>query len=643
MLWAGGKNGRLPTLVHGGETMGQVARRWVGIARVRRAPRIFASVALPEAPDVASPPVARPAPGRGPSAPGSLGVSETSPSEPSGVAEPQARPWRPWLIGLLLYLGAATLLLANLAWHPPVFFNWEEYSAWGIFAFLDTPQLAHFAPTDGLMTNSGHSPFVVGPVLLGWHFWGVGSLLGFRLPIALLAATAVPLCWRLGRRLIGGRPALLAAVFLLLSPVYLLYARTATLVGLSLVPALATAWLLLRVLDRPTVARVALLQVAFIANGFGYAPIRFLWLIALAALTLECLLRSGLWRRLAPALLATALTLPAWLWGLAAWEARARGETTRPILKLVLKQYYNGRGEHILVEADRLPALGDLTAYVGRNLADSLRLFFDLGTSSVITDFWNTHGRLQPAVLVLPCLVGLGRVAWCARRSHEARLLLLLFAGFWLPLLLTSQVHVGRLIYVVPLLALFAAAGTIWLIEQLGVLLARLGFPAQRRTVEATGKAGRGLRWSLVGLLLCVVASATWTDYRVDPLVEHLARDVLLMQGRAPALAAAHQAAVLIVNTEEPENEAIIAGGYRLRLERDYRFVDLARPAPRLSSDPADTRPLLLYGGDPGLALDRESLCAATYYAPTDRVPQMTALVAALTCATPPSMVTLPR
>lgn len=642
MLWLGGSACCALTMVGKGEMAGQLEGRWFGTARVQLPARTLGRITFPEVPGAVVAPPEVIAPTEMPSDTPLVPRVERLLLAPT--ASPASPRWQPWLIGLLLYLGAALPLIFNLDWHPPVYFNWEEYSAWGIFNFLDAPTLAHFAPTDGLMTDSGRLPLVVGPVLLGWRIWGTGSLIGMRLPIALLAALTVPLCWRFGRRLVGDGPALLGAVLLALSPVFLLYGRTATVVGLSLLPALATAWLLLRVLDNPTPARIVLLQVALIADGFAYAPIRFLWPIALAALVLEMLLRPALRRSLAVALLVTTVILPTWLWGTAAWVAHTRHETERPAIKLVLKRYYNGRGEQLLASGDHLPPLGAIAAYVGHNAEDSLQLLLDRDTESVITAFWNPHGRLQPRILVLPALLGFACVGWRARRSHEARLLLLLFAGFWLPLLLTSQVHVGRLIYVVPLLALLTAEGATFLASGLIALIARSASIRHGTQRAVTGaRRGTGLRWALAVLLVVVVASNTWTDYQVDPLVEHLARDVLQIQAYSPKLAAAQRAAVLALIPEDPEGEAIVASGYRLRLEESFRFVDLARPVVRAPYDPADPRPPLLYGGDPIAALGQERACAALYFTPTDRAAEITARLEAFHCATLPTLVILPR
>ncbi len=229
------------------------------------------------------------------------------------------------LIPIALYGLAAALLLVKIGGHPPYAYNWENYTAWGMFRYWD--DLAGrddlFTMSDGLMTDSGEGPLMVVPIWFGWKILGVG-IEGLRIPIVLIAALAAPLTWLVGRRTVGPGAAVLGATLLALSPVFLLYGRTATLVGVSLVPALATIYALLRVL-RPERERfgvwigwLAALQVLLVADSYAYAVIRFLWLIALILLAGEVVLRSGLRLRFAAALGVTAVVLPLALLGLGA-------------------------------------------------------------------------------------------------------------------------------------------------------------------------------------------------------------------------------------------------------------------------------------------------------------------------------------
>src|SRR4051812_5663024 len=123
-----------------------------------------------------------------------LAVEPPAPAAPPPASRALAllRRWQPLLTGTVLYLITLPLLLINLASFPPIFYNWEEYTAWSLFRFLAAPSPGQFALNDGLTTDSGRSPFAAGAILLGWRLFG-SNLLGTRLPIALIAALAVPL------------------------------------------------------------------------------------------------------------------------------------------------------------------------------------------------------------------------------------------------------------------------------------------------------------------------------------------------------------------------------------------------------------------------------------------------------------------
>lgn len=616
----------------------QVERHWLGtlLPRAAESPARDAYAPVPD--DDAAP-----------AAPARLKLVEPAvgPPTPALAPSPTARAvallrrWRTLLTAIVLYLGSLLSLLVNLAWFPPIFYNWEEYTAWRLFRFLDRPTLAHFALNEGLMTDSGRSPLAAGPILLGWRIFGP-NLLGTRLPIALIAALAVPLCWRVGRRCIGERPALLGAILLALSPVFILYGRTATLVGMSLAPALATIGVLLRVLERPTPGQVALLHGMFLVNSFAYSPIRFLWLIALGALGIETVLRTEVRARFAAALLVTALVLPLCLWGIACWDAHTRNEFVPPPLGDTVKRYYHGRGETVFGAGEKMPPIGDIVTYIGKNGIDSYALFLDIDTRPVIYDFWNPHGRLQPLLLVPFCVLGLTWMVLHARRRPEARLLLLLLAGFWLPLLFTNNVHAGRLIYVLPLLAIFTAAGGAVALDWLHRVILRRAIPAGRAPGES-GRPGFGLRRGLAVLLVVAVAAGTWHDYTGPVPAENLARDVALLRGNAPQLASAGRVAVMLLAPEEPENDEIVVSGYRLRLEPYFRFIDLRAVPLRTLAAPGDARPPLIYAGDPTAVLNRDAACNAIYYTPNERVGEVMARVGALGCAELPAVIALPH
>src|SRR5829696_7102996 len=96
-----------------------------------------------------------------------------------------------------LYIVAAALLLLRIGDHPPFPYNWEGYTAWGLFNFLDHPSDNILRLNEGLMTDSSYSLLTILPAWLGYALGGVG-LAPMRVPIALIAAGAVPLLWLVG-------------------------------------------------------------------------------------------------------------------------------------------------------------------------------------------------------------------------------------------------------------------------------------------------------------------------------------------------------------------------------------------------------------------------------------------------------------
>jgi len=94
----------------------------------------------------------------------------------------------------------------------------------------------------------------------------------------------------------------------------------------------------------------------------------------------------------------------------------------------------------------------------------------------------------------------------------------------------------------------------------------------------------------------------------------------------------------------DPYTEMFTLEAYRLRPDREYRFVNLAKTGGVIpTASGGDQRPALLYGGNPASALDLGGLCSAVYYTPPERAPALAARTAALACPTPPVVVPLPR
>jgi hypothetical protein len=494
----------------------------------------------------------------------------------------------PFAVPATLYALALLTLLAPIVNHPDQPYNWEPYTAEGALRFWDQPSWSIFAPTGGLMTDSGDSPLTVLPVWVGFRIAGVG-LHAMRVPIALIAALAPMLLWITGRRLVSAPVALLAAGLLAVAPAFVVYGRSATNVGISLVPVLLTIYVLTRVLESPEDWRwLAVLQAALAFGLYIYAPGRFLWLIVLALLAAELVLRPHHWRALAISAGVTLLVLPLLL-----------SLMMREPAPLALEHYYEGRGEHLLamsanpsrfeqyVEmseqeraddvAERQPADMALRL-ISRNVRHLSSLLADWDTRPAVTDYWNAHGRLYALPLVPFGVVGaLTCIARCLS-SWRARLMLALIFGFTLPLVLTSQVHIGRLIFALPVLFLLVALGAEIVVN---VAARRFGVPTP---------SARALFAAVAALLLAVSATLTWREYqqRIPPTLQSAA--VSEFRAELPVLRSDRDAALLLDRSKHLE--IIDIAEFRLALDNDVAFVDLRD----LAASATEDKPTIYYG-----------------------------------------------
>ena len=547
-----------------------------------------------------------------------------------------------WLIALGLYGVAVVLLVVGLDTHPGYTVNWENNTLQGLFPFVDQPSLDPFHLREGLMTDGGSSPWVVFPTWLAFGIAGP-SLLAMRLPVALLAALAVPLLYFLTRKLYGRLPgadqrlkepvSVLAALLLAMSPVYMLYSRTATAVGLSLVPALLAILALLWVLERPDLWwRVAALFGALVLGAYGYAPVRFLWPISVGILLLEALLR---WRdrRQRLRLFASALVLVVAMAGFI--TALDFDHKHDPFVSV--GYFYSGRGEQIanlIASAPPVSAADQAWNLFTKNVGEMSNLFLDRNTHPAPIDYWNPRGRLMPWWLLPLLLIGLGRAVWLGRRrvGYRWRTLVFLFLGFTLPLLLTSQVHVGRLIFAVPLICLLAALGVVTLTDFVARLIPCV---LQRTPATDTARSDGGVAFAstCMALLAVGIALSTQQDYTVEWPSTYEINVTRLLLRQVDAARARGAGVALVTNDLRNLNlEEINSNQYRLALRSTYRYYNIATGYvdPRFTR--GDTRPPLYIGG----LLDKlkqpntiPGYCKNIYDVSPDLMNQFKALIAA--------------
>ena len=499
---------------------------------------------------------------------------------------PRTGDW-PALTALYLLAAAALLMPWPFGAHPDWAYNWEGYTAWRWATYWEPPTGPTFeiwAPTDGLMTDSGQGPLVGLPVAIGIALAGVG-LEAMRVPVALLAAVSVPVLWLLGRRIFGPGPATLAALLLATSPVFLLYGRTATLVGASLPPLLLSALALVRVLDAGADdgwrwRREGLLAGSLLLGIYAYAPVRLLWPLAIGLLALAAIRNRARRGVLLRAALLCALVVPAATMALEALTA------PEPDPLAAAMSYFHARGEQLV-------AMSGDPAAASEYLRNERRGRKRLGRRRAAGGAERGRPRQAPArprygtaagrllertgsllALVLPPVRGHRQPFSTVRgwlhapgRQPAMVLPLALFLGLALPLVLTSRVHIGRLLPALPFALLLVAAGA-WIVAGwIGELA--------RRVAGGEVEVARWIAPVLAGALLVPAAVAARVDMEtpLSPTRESLT---------AAALADWHEearergGAVLV---EDPalgdDIERVHAATYRLDLDDVYRFVDI--------------------------------------------------------------------
>lgn len=551
--------------------------------------------------------------------------------------------------GVLLYVVALSLLRLGPGQLPPYTYNWEHYTAFDLFRFWDggRPWWEMFVLNEGLMTTSGSSPIIVLPALLSWKVLGVG-LPEMRLATVTIAALGVPMLWLLARRLVGDGLALVSAVLLAVSSGFLFYGRTATSVGLSVGLALLTAYALLRVVqpDRRSWVRASWLGVfltMLVVDGYVYSPIRFFWPLAVVALLVEVIFNreERVWH------LSAALLTLVWL-PLALTLFRATGMTDRPAELNVggaVTAYYFARGEQVfgftetpdgfdevldLNDGERATIASESATalawrLVRKNGNDLLDLMLDRQTKPVMTDFWDSRGRLYAGVLVPGVLVGLVILLVRAFRRVEARFLLELAAVFTLPMLLTSRVHIGRLIFALPVLLVIGVIGYATIV---GWVISGL-----ERWRPGAAVVLSPVRPILAAMLILLVARATWREMAAPPRSSTEPGIVTALAAGAATGEARRGAAYVAGDLAGEEVEALDVAADRLHLADTYQFVNLAQGE---EADPADARPPLYYGGLIDLLGRRGAIpsrCDVVYYVRPDVEPTFQAAFASTASA----------
>jgi 4-amino-4-deoxy-L-arabinose transferase-like glycosyltransferase len=560
-------------------------------------------------------------------------ISESMRPEASGRAKTKsAFGWQSILIPIALFLFSAAILLFKLGQHPGYTQNWEVYTTWRFFAWWDHPSMNIFDVNDGVMLTAGSSPLLAPFIWLSFKLFGVG-MFALRLPGALISAVAAPLTFVVGRRFISPRVGLLAALLLALLPSFLVYGRTATNAGLSLVPALITLYCLLRALKEPRQWKwFAFLQVMFIISMYAYTPIRTLWPISIALIAVEILFHKCERWRLAIGLAVTIVALPLVLMFFDSLPGHSPVETVRT--------YYVAHGETALTirsnpqnykyylkltpeEAAAGRVFGSdnqlLWRFIKQNATNVINLLFDRHTSRALIDFWNPHGRLYFAFLVPFFLLGMGKSILGIFSRVEDRILQACFWGLFSSLLFVSVVNISRLVYMFPIICFFIASGLFTIVD---IVSSRL------KMVKASWLP-QAISVSAASLLIIATARATWIDYRGAPTIFAGSFLVAHLDADAASISTKGGSAVYIKPIGSLEIEQLDASSYRVLLDDTYRFVDISPGASTSTGTP--DKPAFIYGQVIGLLEQPDSIptyCANIYYVEPDALESFNKLTA---------------
>jgi 4-amino-4-deoxy-L-arabinose transferase-like glycosyltransferase len=493
----------------------------------------------------------------------------------------------------VLYVATAALLLWRIATEPPYPFNWEEYTAFNIFRVWEAGPFWTdiLQPGNGVMTDSGRGLLTGFPAAAGFALFGVG-LEALRIPIALVAALAPPLLWLAGRRILPERVALPGAWLLAVCPVFLLYGRTATLVGVSLVPLLLAFLALCAVLTAPPgmLLRPALaLSGALMLGILSYAPVRLFWPISVVVLLAASLLDRGRRGALAGAALLALAGVPL------ALVALDQITVADPSPLAAISGYFRARDETVFSMTDRdheaflredAPTLGTpLTRLVLQNSGDLLKIVLDRGTAPLRSNYWNARGSIWPSWMGLLVLAGAALAVVRAVRWRDWRALLPLvcLAGFAAPLLLTSRVDSGRVLAAVPFACLLAAIALDAGARKIASAVAR---------ADPRSWVPRPLPGALAVAAVLALLGASAEAGRQPPMVMRQVREALALEDLA--MIAPPAGVVLVVSPGlGPEIERVHAASHRLLLDGTYRFIDLGGPD---ALDRGPERPRLRYG-----------------------------------------------
>lgn len=425
---------------------------------------------------------------------------------------------------LLLTASAVTIFAAVLLFHKlgqqaPTLYNWEQYTVWRILddRFQSQSVTTYLQVTNGLMIDTARSPIVGLPIKLLLSNFGY-TLALLRVWPAFLTLLGIVACFVFLAKVFTVKIATVTALLLCSSQALLVYGRTGTNTAPTLLAEImAVAWLYYGLPKKQTVRTVLISFIVISFNTYFYAPIRF-FTPFLLLLPLKWIIQQSieLINHVSPdrtqqktaIIISTSILL-----GLLV--------CTLFFSKPLIEEYFHGRGEQVvsLLASDRgsIETYQNAASQIYSNSQGLLKLFFSIDTQPTLADY-AAMGQLIHYLLVPFFFVGiLAPIRSDGVRNFEKkrRLVLIWFLMTALPILFTSNLHVGRLFLSLPHMFLICAIGIHIVFQAFSSYIETASSTILKRSLIA------GLRISFVIFFLIVISSDVTAYFSTKVSVDH--------------------------------------------------------------------------------------------------------------------------
>lgn len=423
------------------------------------------------------------------------------------------------LASIIMGIFTCFLLFYKLNTYPPTLYNWENYSVWNIFQQrFNEPAISmtsYFQKTDGLMTESGFSPIVGLPIYLITEIFGY-SLETLRIWPATLTLIGILVFFLFISKVFGKKISMIATILLSTSQAFLLYGRTATNVAPTLLAESVTAALIYYFLLKPkSFALFLCALVIVVINYFFYAPIRLFTPILLFCIARYLLLHVTQLLDKSHTIINSGEKLKL----LAIGVFVSFAILIIYFSKSLFLNYFHARGEQIFASiTQQSPSFNHIknpTTQLFVNAKQYLSLLFSIDSKPVIIAYGNHYGQMIHRALVPFFILGFFvMINGFKKKDRKYRLLTFWFLLTSVPILLTNNVHIGRLFLHLSPLFLVVAIGLSKLIE---VIIGRVNsvFPKRLAVTKIASYS------SLLLFLLIISVIEIRAYFLTPPTIDH--------------------------------------------------------------------------------------------------------------------------